>query len=120
MADPNIISVTSIYGKTATGTLSTSLTTFLTCPANKVLKINTIIVSNRTGSTSRDATIDFYDNSRLALCYLAFTIPVLPDSSLVLVGKDTPIYLQENDLIRGLASASASLDIIISYEEITA
>lgn len=118
MADPNIISVSSIYGRTATGTLSTSNSSFLTCPSNKVLKINSIIISNRTGSSSRDVTIDFYDNSRGTAVYLAYTIPVLPDSTLVVLSKESPVYLQESDKIRGLASANSSLDIIISYEEI--
>lgn len=118
MADPNIISVSSIFGRTATGTLSASNTSFLTCPVNKVLKINSIIISNRTGSTSRDVTVDFYDNSRSTAVFLAYTIPVLPDSTLIVLSKESPVYLQESDQIRGFASASSSLDIIISYEEI--
>lgn len=121
MADPNIISVTSIYGRTATATLTTTTSTsILSCPVNKVLKINTIIVCNRNGANSSDAYVGFHDSSRTSTVYLAYTIPVLPDSSLVVVGKDTPIYLQENDQIRAGSSTTNDLDIIISYEEITA
>lgn len=118
MADPNIISVSSIFGRTVTGVLTTSSVTFLSCPVNKVLKINSIIICNTTGTSSRDVSISFFDSSRGAASFLASTIPVLPDSTLVLVSKESTLYLQENDTIRGFASANSSLDIIISYEEI--
>lgn len=118
MADPNIISVSSIFGKTATGSLSTSNITYLSCPTNKVLKINSIIICNKTGSTSRDVTLEYYDSSRNTIAYLAVTVPVLPDSTLVVISKEFSLYLQESDAIRGFASASSALDIIISYEEI--
>lgn len=122
MAEPNIISVSSILGRTRTATLSTTSTTIYTCPANKVIKVNSIIVANRTGSTSRDATIIFYDSVRpggvAGEYYLAYTVPVLPDSTLIVLSKESPIYMEEGDQIRGLATAASSLDIIISFEEI--
>jgi hypothetical protein len=43
MANPNIVNVTSIYGKTVQAALDTTLTTeILLCAADKVLKINSI------------------------------------------------------------------------------
>lgn len=119
MAAPNIANVTSIYGKTMGAALGTTVTTdILTCPANKVLKINSIIVANVDGSNSADATIYFYDNSATTRYQLANTIAVPADSTLVVLGKDAPIYLEESDQIEGGASASGDLTIIISYEEI--
>ena len=40
------------------------------------------------------------------------------NSTLVVVGKDSPIYLEEGQSIRGGASANGDLDVIISYEEL--
>lgn len=119
MAAPNIVNVTSIYGKTMGAALGTTTTTdLLTCGANKVLKINSIIVSNVDGSNAADVTIYFYDSSAASRYALAYTITVPADATLVVVGKDNPIYLEESDQIEGGASAVSDLEVIISYEEI--
>lgn len=119
MAAPNIVNVTSIYGKTMGAALGTTTTTdILTCGANKVLKINSIIVANVDGTDNADATVYFYDSSAAARYALAYTITVPADSTLVVVGKDNPIYLEESDQIEAGASAVSDLQIIVSYEEI--
>ena len=46
MAAPNLVSVSSIYGKTKGAALGTSSADILTCAADKVYKINSIIISN--------------------------------------------------------------------------
>jgi hypothetical protein len=119
MAAPNIVNVTSIYGKTMGAALGVTLTTnILTCPANKVLKINSIIVANIDGTNNADASVTFYDSSAAVGYRLASTVTVPADSTLVVLGKDSPIYLEESDEIRAGASASGDLEIIISYEEL--
>ena len=119
MAAPNIVNVTSIYGKTVGAALGTSPTTaILTCAANKVLKINSIIVANIDGTNTAQLTAYFWDNSAGARYQLASTVDVPSDSTLVLVGKDSPIYLEESDEIEAGANASGDLTMIISYEEL--
>ncbi len=119
MANPNILNATSIYGKTIGAALSTTVTTtLLTCASNKLLKINSIVVSNVDGTNNADATVQFYDNSATTSYHLAKTITVPADSTLVVLGKDSPIFLEESDQIRGGASAASDLEIIISYEEL--
>ena len=119
MAAPNIVSVSSIYGKTMGAALSTTTTTdILTCGANKLLKINSIIVANVDGTNNADATVYFYDSSAAARYALAYTVTVPADATLIVLGKDSPIYLEESDQIEAGASATGDLEIIISYEEI--
>lgn len=119
MAAPNIVAVTSIYGKTKGDNLSTTLTTdILTCPSDKVLKINTIIVANIDGSNSADATVYFYDSSAAARYALASTIAVPADASIIVIDKNSAIYLEESDQIEAGASSASDLVITISYEEI--
>lgn len=119
MAAPNIVNVTSIYGKTLGAALGTTTTTdILTCAANKLLKINSIIVSNVDGTNSANVTVNFYDSSAAARYQIAKTVSVPAGSTLIVVGKDSPIYLEESDQIEAGASASSDLQIIISYEEI--
>ncbi len=120
MAAPNIVNVTSITGKTMGAALGTTLTTnILTCSANRVLKINSIIVSNVDGTNNADVSVTFYDSSAVAGYRIASTVTVPADSTLVVLGKDSPIYLEESDEIRAGASAVSDLEIIISYEELS-
>ena len=119
MAAPNIISATSIYGKTTAAALDTTLTTSLLAnntSSEKLLKLNSIIVANKDGTSGADVTISWYNGS--ADFYLAYTVSVPADSTLVVLGKDSPIYLEEGQSIRGGASANGDLDVIISYEEL--
>ena len=119
MAAPNIVNVSSIYGKTKGVALDTTLTTALLANgngSNKLLKINSIIVANKDGSSTADVTISLHDGS--TDYYLASTVTVPADSTLIVLGKDAPIYLEENQTIRGGASAAGDLDCIISYEEL--
>ena len=119
MAPPNIVNVTSIYGKTMGGALGTTTTTdILSCGSNKVLKVNSIIVANVDGISNADVTVYFYDNSAGERYALAYTVTVPADATLIVLGKDNPIYLEESDQIEAGASASGDLNIIISYEEI--
>jgi len=119
MAAPNIVNVTSIYGKTMGAALSTTTTTdILTCASDKVLKVNSIIVANVDGTNNADVTVYFYDSSAAARYALASTVTVPADSTLVVLGKDSPIYLEESDQIEAGASAVSDLEIIISYEEL--
>ena len=119
MASPNIINATSIYGKTMGAALGTSENTqILLCPGNKVLKINSIIVANIDGINSADVTIKIYDSSASTAYHIAKAVTIPQNSTLVVIGKDSPIYLEESDEIRGGASAASDLEIIISYEEL--
>tara|TARA_Y100000739_G_C20363716_1_gene353416 strand:- start:230 stop:598 length:369 start_codon:yes stop_codon:yes gene_type:complete len=119
MAAPNVVGVTSIFGKTVGAALGTTLTTnLLTCASDKLLKINTILVSNVDGSNDANVTVVFYDSSATASYKIANVIKVPAGSSLVVLGKDSPLYLEESDEIRGGASAASDLEIIISYEEL--
>jgi len=119
MAAPNLVNVTSIYGKTMGAALSTTTTTdILTCPADKVLKINSIIVANVDGSAAAEATVYFYDSSAATRYALASIIAVAANATLVVLGKDYPIYLEESDQIEAGASATGDLEIVISYEEL--
>jgi len=119
MAAPNIVNVTSIYGKTLGTALGTNTdAAHLTCAAEKVLKVNSIIVANVDGTNSAEVTVKFYDSSASTSYRIASTITVAADSTLVVLGKDAPIYLEESDQIRAGASAASDLEMIISYEEL--
>jgi hypothetical protein len=121
MAAPNIVNVTSILGKTAYDTdVDTSASSLLqnAASSNKVLKINTIIAANIDGTNDADITVTVRTISNTTTRYfLANTITVPADSSLVIVSKDTSFYLEEDQEIRAVASASGDISLMCSYEE---
>lgn len=120
MAAPNIVNVVTITGKTTGSSLGTTLTTTLltnSASSNKVFKINSIIVANTSGTAACDVTIDWFNGT--TGYKLANTISVPADSTVIILGKDSPIYLEENTSIRGGRGASGSADCIISYEDIS-
>jgi hypothetical protein len=124
MANPNIITAVYIYGKTALATPDTNNDVNVLAnsdSSNKVLKINSIQVSNiRTDSTSADCTIainSVADGSGTSH-YLKFEKSIAGGESLVVVDRATAFYLEENRSIIVNSSEMNSLSFIIGYEEI--
>ena len=117
MAAPNLVNVTSILGKSNGVQLDTTTTTdIITCASDKLVKVNSIIVANIDGSSSADVTVYFYDNSASHRTALADAVTVPAKSTLVVIGKDSPVYLEESDQIEAGASANGDLHLTISYE----
>ena len=127
MANPNIVSVTSIVGGNAAWALSNTVTTTLmTVAADVIVKINSIIVTNIHGTNAATVSVEVNGmgsgatgvtvTGPLATCRLANLMNVPQGDSLVLIDK--PIYLMEADVLRGGASAASVLELFASYEVI--
>ena len=127
MANPNIVSVSSIKGESVGFALSaTTTTTLLTVSSEKIVKINRITCANVDGTNAADLTLSVtkanftpdgisnFDTS--GTFFLAKTISVPADATLVVL--DTPIYLMEGDVLKGGAGAASELDLFVSYESI--
>ena len=124
MAAPNIVNVTTIIGKSATVALaSTSATALVSNAASsgKVFKINMIQVANVDGVNACDVTVDVHSAaSGGGTAYsLVATASVAGDSSLIVLDKNTSLYLEENTSITATAGTANDLEVIVSYEEIS-
>ena len=127
MANPNIVSVTSIYGESIGEALTTTVgTDIMTVSIHNLVKINSIIVTNTHATTAVAVTVSIVkagftsagigaSEDNAGTFALASTMNLPADDSLVLVDK--PIYLMEGDVLEGGASV-ATADIFISYEVI--
>ena len=127
MANPNIVSVTSIYGESIGEALTTTVTTdIMTVASSALVKINYIQVANDSATVATVVTVaivkaDFTSagigsgEDNAATIYLASTINLPADDILVVLDK--PIYLMEGDVLEGGANP-ATADIFISYEVI--
>lgn len=119
MANPNIVNVSDIRGKTAVQNVTTSASNIVSnsTSSGKVFKINSLTVANVDGVNSANITVDIFRSS--TSYKIANTIAVPADSTLVVISKDTAIYLEEGDSLRCLASATGDLQAVCSYEEIS-
>jgi hypothetical protein len=122
MATPNIVGVTTINGLTTFVAVSSGATVLLanSSGSNLVYKINTIIVSNVDGANACDLTLSYNTSAGGAgtSFRIANTISVPADASLVVLDKNSQIYLNEDKSIVCFASTSNDLEALISYEVI--
>ena len=119
MANPNIVAVSSIYANTVMDAdVAASAVSLLTCGSNKVQKINSLVIANIDGTNA--ASIDVWITRSSADYYLAKTISVPADATLVVIDKNMGLYLMESDVLKIQASAAGDLSAVCSYEEIDA
>ena len=124
MANPNIVNVTDIRGKTVVADLTTTNSTLVVenvAASGKVFKINSLYVSNVDGSTNADITISIYseDNIGGTATEICKTVVVPADATLVVIDKNSSIYLEEDKSIGATASEASDLKVVVSYEEIS-
>jgi hypothetical protein len=88
--------------------------------SGKVFKINSIIVANVDGTSAADISINVYSQDDLGgTAYaLASTVSVPADATLVVIDKNTSIYLKEDQSIGATAATASDLVVIASWEEI--
>lgn len=131
MANPNIVNVTSIYGKTTYLTPSgTTAVVLLTNAAssNKVLKVNNIVAANVDGASAVDVTVSYYTNGAVAqgsapsggtAYQIVSTVSVPADASLIVVDKSTSLYVEEGNCISVTSGTASKIVYTVSYEEIS-
>lgn len=116
MAAPNIVSPTTITLKQFSTTVGTAAITLVTCATDRAIKLGTLYAANVQGSSPGDITIRVSDGTAThAVCS---TVSVPADASVIVVDRNSPIYLEEGDKVEAFASATGTIEIVGSYEEI--
>lgn len=120
MTAPNIAGLTTVTGKSVGVAVGTSASDLVANAAssNKVFKINSIIISNVDGSVTASIEVTLIKGGSSTF-HLAKNIDVPAETTLIVLSKETQIYLEENDKIQVAASAASDLQAICSYEEIS-
>tara|TARA_R100000458_G_C8191827_1_gene185282 strand:- start:241 stop:603 length:363 start_codon:yes stop_codon:yes gene_type:complete len=117
MATPNIVNIATITPTNAMGNLAnTNRTTMIDVAAESAVKINTILICNIDGTNAADCTIEISNDNGSTYYKIISTLSVPADSTLSVI--DTPIYLDETDLIAVTAGAANDLSWHVSYEEL--
>jgi hypothetical protein len=131
VANPNIVNVTTIYGKTTY--LTPSVTTAVVLLPNaassgKIYKINDILASNVDGTNSINATVSIYTNGAVAqgsapsggTAYpIIFTVAIPAGATLNVLDKSTAVYLEEGTSITVTSGTASKITYTVSYEDIS-
>lgn len=124
MAAPNLVNVATIIAKSAVVNLTTTNATLVVenpAASNKVFKINSLVVANVDGTNAADITVSYYSAANIGgtATQIVSTVSVPADASLVVIDKNTSIYLEEDRSIGATAGAANDLKVIVSYEELS-
>lgn len=121
MAAPNIVNITSIIGNTATLNVNTVAANIIANPASSgaVYKLNTLTIANVDNANTYNVTASLLRGG--INNFLAANVAIPYNATLVLLSKDTSIYLAEGDAIsiRGGATSNGKLWAMSSYEVIS-
>jgi hypothetical protein len=116
MTAPNLLSISTVTGKTAVANvsnLSSSNVVTNASGSNTVVKINSLVVTNTDSANNIGITAGVL---RSSIVYkVASNISIPANSSLVAISKDANIYLEEGDALNVIASAN-NLQAVCSYE----
>lgn len=122
MAAPNLAAPTTITGKTVYATpANTSEAALLTNAfnSNRALRLTALTVANLT-ATVADISVSIYSAASGGTEFrLASTIPVPAYATLVILGRDSSVWVEEDRRITVRASVANALTVVCSYEEVS-
>lgn len=119
MAAPNVVNVSTILGKTQFLNVTTVATNVVVNSANSntLLKINSLVIPNVSGANNSNITISI---NRSGTDYkVAHNVAVPSSATLVVISKDSSVYLEEGDYMQASAGANNHLHAVCSYEVIS-
>ena len=123
MANPNIVTVTSIYGNTSyliPGTTGVTTWTALTPASGTVNKVDSIVASNVTSvSVAVTVSINSASGGGGTAYRIAYQISVPANASLIIVDKTTALYVGESQSIVVTVGTASAIELTASYEAIT-
>lgn len=123
MANPNIVTVTSIYGNTSyliPSTTGVTTWTALTPASGTVNKLDSIVASNVTAvSVAVTVSINSASGGGGTAYRIAYQISVPANASLIIVDKTTALYVGESQSIVVTVGTASAIELTASYEAIT-
>jgi hypothetical protein len=118
MAAPNIIQAANCVAKTTYVIGSTVTSNVITNSASsgQLYKINGIIASN---INTAAVDVNVFVNRSSVNYYIAAGISVPDKSTLIVLGKDTTLYIEEGDVLSVSTGANSSIHFSVVYEVVS-
>jgi hypothetical protein len=125
MGNPSIVDVTSIYGTTTLNAITTAGVVVAdnagSTTTNKLFKVNLLSISNVDGVNDANVSVQVIsgvNGGSGQTRHLVKTVTVPADSTLIVIDKNTSLYLMEDMQIKVIGSAAGDLEAICSYDVI--
>lgn len=120
MTAPNMINTATVTGKSTYFNLSTTSSNVVVNATNSstLVKINHLMLANY-NTTTQTGTVVVYRSSSSTGYNIITNVSVPSTSTSVILGKDTPVYLEEGDQLMAFSSQSNCLCAVTSYEIIS-
>tara|TARA_R100001594_G_scaffold146422_1_gene197806 strand:+ start:1380 stop:1772 length:393 start_codon:yes stop_codon:yes gene_type:complete len=126
MANPNLLSATSMYGKSTQAAGATDNPTILTCASNKFIKVTGLFLKN-TGSANYWATLSMIKSGGSAIEIFSSDITYREDFAgstpedtqqifIYDIFKDSTLYMEEGDVLK-LDVENTDIVYTLCYEE---
>lgn len=118
MANPNIVNVSTIYGNTGILAVGTAYANVVQNPASSsnIYKINSL---NLTNACTATVFVTVQMNQAGTNTNLIANVAVPSSAAVSILGKDTQIYLLENNSLQINASSASYISAICSWEQIS-
>lgn len=120
MANPNIVGVQYIRGRTASRKYVKKESRYLvrnSANSNEILKINTLRATN-TSKATKNLTVQLISSDGTSNVISNFQVP--PKTTLSVIEKNFSIYLEENSSLNVFSTSSNdSISVFCSYEQIS-
>jgi len=115
-----MINTVTVTGKSAAANLTTSVSNVVinNSNSNTLVKLNHLMFSNYSSSTVT-GYLFYYRFSTNFGYYVVSNLSVPNNSTIVVLGKDTPIYLEEGDVVQAYSNTANSMAVVSSYEIIS-
>ena len=118
MANPNIVNVTTIYGNTGILVANTVMANVVQNPASSgsIYKINNLIVTN---ACTSPIAVNLQLNQAGTNNYVAANVSIPSAAVVVLLAKDSGLYLLENTSLQVNATSNGYITAVSSWEQIS-
>jgi len=114
----NLANTATIAPKTVGQAITTTTTAIASngAASGKILKINSLYISNVNGSAAATVNVEVYKNATTSY-RIAHLVSIPAGAALSIIDK--VLYLEENDSLRLTASVNSYLEAVCSYEDLS-
>jgi hypothetical protein len=118
MANPNVFNGTTLYGNVAGLAVGTSYANAVQNPASSgsLYKVKSLIVTNACNAT---LSVTLQLNQAGTNTNISANVGIPSAASVVLLAKDTEVYLLENNSLQINASAAGYITAVTSWDQIS-
>jgi hypothetical protein len=118
MTAPNLYNITTVTGKTLAFDVTTADVALVTNTANSgtSVRINSLFVAN-IGNSTATFTVSFVRAN--VSTKIAKVVAVDTGNTVIVIAKDTGIYLEEGDALYIIGSANSTMQAVISYDVVS-